>query len=393
MLPIVGVINESQSDQLGNIQEESDKDSDQDYDATEKPQAMAKNSDSKYITTNYTNQSEETTAITQNSDSIEYSNMHVPNSLEGERKYLEKITELYKIEYGNDENEIKNRIQHNFKNESLEVKKIAQGGEAIVFRLEHQGTNEVVIKTSLKIQNLTKVVRMSSHKIQFQKKDGNSESPFIDLMEETRHLRLLQSEKYIASVKEEIREWSYFQSKTFIYCVIVEKAKYSLKDLFKLWRTKDLRDKFLENYSPEKLAYYFYQSLQIMAYLHQRNVYYGDMKPHNLLVFRDQQVKVGDLGISIKLDQSRDDNEKLYTLKGLTTAFASTDMLKAFQKRKKLSKKELFEFDKFSLIRTFQYCIQETKYIPIQSQFHKLCDDMVEDLIGNSLQDVLRKYS
>eukprot|EP00347_Sterkiella_histriomuscorum_P013802 403363309 len=217
--PIVGVINDSQVDQLGQIQEQSDLDSDQDYDATQKPEVMAKNSDQKYITANYTNQKEETTAITQNSDSNEYSDMHVPNSLEGERKYLEKITELYKLEYGDDENEIKNRIQHNLRNTSinrvtqlnednikhyvettsfgfskvLEVKKIAQGGEAIVFRLEHQGTNEVVIKTSLKIQNETD--------------NDDSESPFIDLMAETRHLRLLQSEKYIASVKEEIIEW------------------------------------------------------------------------------------------------------------------------------------------------------------------------------------------
>eukprot|EP00347_Sterkiella_histriomuscorum_P006149 403353881 len=194
--PIVGVINDSQVDLLGQIQEESDKDSDQDYDATEKPEVMAKNSDQKYITTYYTNQKEETTAFTQNSDSNEYSDMHVPNSLEGERKYLEKITELYKLEVTQlNEDNIKHYVETTSFGFSkvLEVKKIAQGGEAIVFRLEHQGTNEVVIKTSLKIQNETD--------------NDDSESPFIDLMAETRHLRLLQSEKYIASVKEEIIEW------------------------------------------------------------------------------------------------------------------------------------------------------------------------------------------
>lgn len=36
--------------------------------------------------------------------------------------------------------------------------------------------------------------------------------------------------------------------------------------------------------------------------MHKRNIYYGDMKAPNLLIFRDQRVKLGDLGISIKLD-------------------------------------------------------------------------------------------
>ena len=36
-------------------------------------------------------------------------------------------------------------------------------------------------------------------------------------------------------------------------------------------------------------------------YLHTRNIYYGDMKPANLLIFRNQEVKIGDLGISIKM--------------------------------------------------------------------------------------------
>ena len=36
-------------------------------------------------------------------------------------------------------------------------------------------------------------------------------------------------------------------------------------------------------------------------YLHSRNIYYGDIKPENLLIFRNQEVKIGDFGISIKM--------------------------------------------------------------------------------------------
>ena len=43
------------------------------------------------------------------------------------------------------------------------------------------------------------------------------------------------------------------------------------------------------------------QTLMAINYLHTRNIYYGDMKPANLLIFRNQEVKIGDLGISIKM--------------------------------------------------------------------------------------------
>lgn len=36
-----------------------------------------------------------------------------------------------------------------------------------------------------------------------------------------------------------------------------------------------------------------------MYYLHEHNIYYGDMKPENLLVFRDLSVRLGDLGVSM----------------------------------------------------------------------------------------------
>ncbi len=63
-----------------------------------------------------------------------------------------------------------------------------------------------------------------------------------------------------------------------------------------------------------------------MGYLHQKDFYYGDMKPQNLLVFRDQRVKVGDLGISIKMESDGGDSGELYELKGLSKAYASQSM-------------------------------------------------------------------
>lgn len=72
---------------------------------------------------------------------------------------------------------------------------------------------------------------------------------------------------------------------------------------------------------------------------------------------------MGDLGISIKLkdDKEIDPNKKVYRMKGISWAYTSVPMQKAFQGSWLLSKNELFEGDKQSLIMTFDQCLEETK--------------------------------
>jgi serine/threonine protein kinase len=62
------------------------------------------------------------------------------------------------------------------------------------------------------------------------------------------------------------------------------------------------------------------KAAQAIEYIHSKNIYYGDMKEANLLIFRDYSVKLGDFGISIKLKpEGDDDNKEKYQLKGLTS--------------------------------------------------------------------------
>eukprot|EP00347_Sterkiella_histriomuscorum_P014088 403362209 len=207
----------------------------------------------------------------------------------------------------NKEEDIMNYLKINSKQYQnvIGVNEIAKGGESIVFRLDYAGVDEVVIKKSV-------------NEIKEDSKEMDKQMVFTGMMSETQQLKFLKSDKYIAQVKEEIIEYDPQSQLINDYLVIVERARFSLNDLLKIWNDEDLRSRYYEFYSPEKLAYYFYQTIQILAYLHQRDVYYGDMKPHNLLVFKDQLVKVGDLGITMKLDNSIPDDQKAYFLKGLT---------------------------------------------------------------------------
>jgi predicted Ser/Thr protein kinase len=80
------------------------------------------------------------------------------------------------------------------------LKELARGGEAIVYRVEHTGLDEVVAKIA------------------------NSSEVFEDLIIETHTLKLLKNKDCIAEVKEEIGEYDESTQKLSSYCVIVEKA-------------------------------------------------------------------------------------------------------------------------------------------------------------------------
>jgi serine/threonine protein kinase len=80
--------------------------------------------------------------------------------------------------------------------------------------------------------------------------------------------------------------------------------------------------------------------MEAMAYLHQNNIYYGDMKPENLLLFKDYKIKLGDLGISLKIPASINEETTLY-LKGLTVLYSLPEMSKLYYDDKPVTVKEL----------------------------------------------------
>ncbi len=64
--------------------------------------------------------------------------------------------------------------------------------------------------------------------------------------------------------------------------------------------------------------------MQALEYLHSENVYYGDMKEANLLIFRDYSVKIGDFGVSIKMkepERLKEGEADEYEIKGLTPGY------------------------------------------------------------------------
>ncbi|CDW87246.1 serine threonine protein kinase-like protein [Stylonychia lemnae] len=262
----------------------------------------------------------------------------------------------------------------------IEVRELAKGGEAIVYRLEHQNLDEVIAKCTLINDN---------------QEDSEIYEAFMEILAESQQLKILANNNYIAQVQEEIIIMNQQEQVITQYVAIVERAQHTLQDLLQIWNNKDQSESLAEFYSPEKLTYYFYQTMCIVQFLNQRKFYYGDMKPQNLLVFRDQRLKVGDLGISIKAEPGKSDDAKLYRLKGVTTAYAKQNILQAFRAGTKLSFKELLDADKFSVLRTFEKCIQSVSKLhdEIFPGAKKYYQNMFQDLVDKSLQETIQKWT
>ena len=123
-----------------------------------------------------------------------------------------------------------------------------------------------------------------------------------------------------------------------------------------------------------------YITLRVMMalnYLHSKNVVFMDLKPQNILIFRDWQVKLGDFGGAIRI---RNNDIQEYNVHCYTAKFASKEFLeKVTINRQKLSKKELIEHDYYTLWKTFSYLKEqliEGNILKPLNKFDKLVNDL-----------------
>lgn len=92
------------------------------------------------------------------------------------------------------------------------IQKLAEGGESIVYKINYAGFEEVVLKVP---------------KDKLQQVGG-----YEDLVHETQLIKSIYNENYTVEVKEEIIEVDQKSRRLLRYCVIEERARYSLYDLY-----------------------------------------------------------------------------------------------------------------------------------------------------------------
>lgn len=102
-------------------------------------------------------------------------------------------------------------------NNIIEATYLAEGGEAVIFNLEHTGLDEIVIKCPLN------------------KESFSSDEVYVEILIESQMLKLIPHNDYIAQIKEELIEINMELAKLTKYCVIVERAQHSLDDIMQIW--------------------------------------------------------------------------------------------------------------------------------------------------------------
>ncbi len=79
------------------------------------------------------------------------------------------------------------------------------------------------------------------------------------------------------------------------------------------------------------------------------------MKGANLLIFKNQEVKLGDLGISVKLsDTDTNDTDEKYSGKGVTLGYVTPQYQASITEDYQVSKRVMFNCDKYAITKTFK---------------------------------------
>ena len=116
------------------------------------------------------------------------------------------------------------------------------------------------------------------------------------------------------------------------------------------------------------------------------------MKPENLLVFLDYAVKLGDLGVSVKIPSDQGEGKGEAYLKGFTAAYANQEMKEKCEGALPVSKEELFSFDRYSLWKTFQKILKLCKEFPISPYFVEMVEELNPENKTETLQSIYDKY-
>jgi hypothetical protein len=138
----------------------------------------------------------------------------------------------------------------------IDASELARGGESVVYGVQHTGLDEIVAKCPL-------LPAEAKHEDVIRAYEG--------IFYESQTLKLNPKRDLVAEIKEELIEYNEEEGIITMYCVLVECAACTLQNVVDTWvdEKKDGgREKKREWFTPEKLAFYFFQAMSGISYMH-----------------------------------------------------------------------------------------------------------------------------
>ena len=204
------------------------------------------------------------------------------------------------------------------------IRPIGQGSYGVIYLVEEKNSKKQYALKSILCNDLEQILK---HKKEFELSYSLSHNNFIKI--------------YNAHFK-------YLDMTTYMLYILMERGEND-------WNTEiEKRDKLNKFYTEKELINILKQLIDVLSYFQKNNIAHRDIKPQNILVFKNDVYKITDLGEA----KGAKNNTQLATLKG-SQYFMSPNLFFAFKyngNNKKVSH-NIFKSDVFSLGYCFLYAM------------------------------------
>ena len=183
-------------------------------------------------------------------------------------------------------NNEEDNIYENDKLEDYEVLSVlGRGGFGFVYKVKHKKNNRIYV--------------MKRIQKEYENEDDKKKEKY-----NYTEIKLLISKLYHPHI---IKYYKYFEDEKYIYLIIEYMENGSLDDFITFHKRRKIK-------IPNGIIWnLFLQCSSALTYIHSKNIIHRDLKPENLLLDNNMYLKIGDFGISRKVQNKCSDK---YTIVG-----------------------------------------------------------------------------
>ena len=230
------------------------------------------------------------------------------------------------------------------------IEYINSGASGVVYKgcSNKNPNNTVCLKFLLnKMEVENREAKLNNNYVNKIKKEGENNNENKDVLPKIEEIKIQQKLQH----KNIAKYYDYCDLKEY-GCIVMELADYGDLDFF--------RKKFIkkENLSESFLCYITKQILDGLFYIHKLKIIHMDIKPHNILINKNLEIKITDFSVSLSYEKTKNSEKIKLPLTG-TNPFMSPEVLN----KEQIDIEDASKIDMFSLgIMLYHLAFEEFPY-------------------------------